>query len=281
MNREINAFFVIVFVLASLIGVVEAAKFLFKKKFAKYFGLSNKKKFEGQYDELIYEEKYKENEYKIILPVTFAYLVVLMFILINYGDALGLNYAQYFEITLSDAPSRLLKTIAVIGINMILYSGFFAEIYFETDFIQRKNLIQIVAQIFYAPLLEEMVYRGVLFNSMRLIGYSNKKSALVTSFLFGISHLRHIFDNNYKRRLLSRIIFQSVYTSLFGLYTCFAYSFAGTLLAPIALHSLCNYLQMPNFSYLRCQLSGEKKKLISSIYITGILTWIFFLVKFY
>jgi len=56
------------------------------------------------------------------------------------------------------------------------------------------------------------------------------------------------------------IIFQSLFTSVFGMYACYSYIITKTLMAPIILHILCNTLQFPSFYYLQRKDLSQKFK---------------------
>ena len=62
--------------------------------------------------------------------------------------------------------------------------------------------------IIFAPLYEEMIFRGfVLVGLLKL--YGTKRAILLSSFLFGIWHLK-----NFTFMPLSEVLYQSIYTGL-------------------------------------------------------------------
>lgn len=125
----------------------------------------------------------------------------------------------------------------------------------------------------YGPILEEFIYRGLLFTLLKEAGYNGIKSAIYSSLTFSLSHFRHVFDIYFSKKEIPRLFFQSFYTLLFGFYTCYAYNYSGTIFAPILLHGICNTLQMPRFNYLS-NCTKIRKNIISIVYIIGILSWI-------
>lgn len=171
--------------------------------------------------------------------------------------------------------SSIMKTIVILSINCILYSGLIIQFIMKIEHLQKRRPFTFFMEIIFAPLLEEMIYRGVLFNIFRGAQFSNINSSIISSLLFGLSHLRHIFDHDYSPSKLKQIYFQLIYTTLFGCYTCYSYCVADSILAPICLHACCNTLQMPRFNYRTSKtLHPFKKKLISCIYMIGIFLFI-------
>lgn len=200
---------------------------------------------------------------------------MLIFLLLQFGSFFHFDYYALFFIREKHLLSSIIKTIIVLGINTILYSGLIIQFIMKIEHLQRRKPFMFFMEIIFAPILEEMIYRGVLFNIFRGAHFSNIASSIISSLLFGISHLRHIFDHDYTPEKLKHIYFQLIYTTLFGCYTCYAYSVADSIIAPICLHACCNTLQIPRFSYLSSKaISPLKKKLISTVYIVGIILFI-------
>jgi membrane protease YdiL (CAAX protease family) len=90
-----------------------------------------------------------------------------------------------------------------------------------------------------------------------------------------LAHLRHLLDKqseSLNKNLIIRVLFQSFYTTFFGLYASYIYIKGGSLIGPVVLHMMCNTLQFPRFNYLKNEKIGRKeKKFINYIYISGIL----------
>ena len=49
-------------------------------------------------------------------------------------------------------------------------------------------------EIIYGPLLEEFVYRGILYTLLKQAWFNGYLSAIFSSLTFSLSHFRHIFD---------------------------------------------------------------------------------------
>ena len=254
-----------------LIKKIAASK-LIKKK-------NNKGNF-NDYSKIIeYEIKerhsYREAELKIFLKYSFIYPLVLVIIYLIIGNSINFNIIEvYFSPKYNKTINeKILGTITILIINFILYSGLLIQFFMDIESLYPKTSFCFFMENIYGPILEEFIYRGLLFTLLKEAGYNGIKSAIYSSLTFSLSHFRHIFDIYFSKKEIPRLFFQSFYTLLFGFYTCYAYNYSGTIFAPILLHGICNTLQMPRFNYLS-YCSKIKKNIISIVYIIGILSWI-------
>jgi len=254
-----------------LIKKIAASK-LIKKK-------NNKGNF-NDYSKIIeYEIKerhsYREAELKIFLKYSFIYPLVLVIIYLIIGNSINFNIIEvYFSPKYNKTINeKILGTITILIINFILYSGLLIQFFMDIESLYPKTSFCFFMENIYGPILEEFIYRGLLFTLLKEAGYNGIKSAIYSSLTFSLSHFRHIFDIYFSKKEIPRLFFQSFYTLLFGFYTCYAYNYSGTIFAPILLHGICNTLQMPRFNYLS-YCSKVKKNIISIVYIIGILSWI-------
>jgi membrane protease YdiL (CAAX protease family) len=51
----------------------------------------------------------------------------------------------------------------------------------------------IIKENIYGPILEEVIYRGVIFNLLKSGGFTGSQSSIISSFLFGICNLIYLF----------------------------------------------------------------------------------------
>ncbi|MBR6618263.1 MAG: CPBP family intramembrane metalloprotease [Oscillospiraceae bacterium] len=84
-------------------------------------------------------------------------------------------------------------------------------------------LTNIIAMVIYAPLFEEMMFRGTIFRSTQKGG--DLASALLCGIAFGLWH------TNYD---------QTLYTAVMGFAACVLFVKSGSLWAPILMHALMN-----------------------------------------
>ena len=254
-----------------LIKKIAASK-LIKKK-------NNKGNF-NDYSKIIeYEIKerhsYREAELKIFLKYSFIYPLILIIIFLIIGNSINFNIIEVYFSPKNNKTiyGKVLGTITILIINFILYSGLLIQFFMNIEYIYPITSFCIFMENIYGPILEEFIYRGLLFTLLKEAGYNGIKSAIYSSLTFSLSHFRHVFDIYFSKKEIPRLFFQSFYTLLFGFYTCYAYNYSGTIFAPILLHGICNTLQMPRFNYLS-NCTKIRKNIISIVYIIGILSWI-------
>jgi membrane protease YdiL (CAAX protease family) len=213
---------------------------------------------------------YREAELKIFLKYSFIYPLILII-----GNSINFNIIEVYFSPKNNKTiyGKVLGTITILIINFILYSGLLIQFFMNIEYLYPKTSFCFFMENIYGPILEEFIYRGLLFTLLKEAGYNGIKSAIYSSLTFSLSHFRHVFDIYFSKKEIPRLFFQSFYTLLFGFYTCYAYNYSGTIFAPILLHGICNTLQMPRFNYLS-NCTKIRKNIISIVYIIGILSWI-------
>ena len=250
------------------------------KKIAKSRLLKNKK------DQKKYESRsdlYREDELKIFLPFSFIYLIFITLFFIFTGPYINFNVFDIYFSPEYNKPitEKILKTILIQIINFTLYTGLLIQFISGIEIIYPKTRFCFFMENMYGPIIEEFLYRGILFTLTKQAGFNGYLSAIFSSLTFSVSHFRHIFDAYFDKRNISRLYFQSFYTLLFGFYTCYAYNYSGTIFAPIILHGVCNTLQLPRLDYLNYNISKTFKNVINLGYIFGIIGWIILVILFH
>ncbi len=94
---------------------------------------------------------------------------------------------------------------------------------FSSDSTWLSVLTSIIAMVIYAPLFEEMLFRGTIFRSTQKGG--DLAGAILCGILFGLWH------TNYD---------QTIYTAVMGFCVCVLFVKTGTLWAPIIMHAAMN-----------------------------------------
>lgn len=128
------------------------------------------------------------------------------------------------SIMLSSGTTLLLISIAMLTYkpyeNILLTSS--------SDTIYTGNIIiMIVSVVIIGPILEEIIFRKVLFINISK-KYNYKIGILISSILFGIGHS----------------IYTSIFASLFGVVLCILYIKYKNILIPIFLHVINNSMSM-------------------------------------
>ncbi len=94
---------------------------------------------------------------------------------------------------------------------------------FSADSTWLSVLTNIVAMVIYAPLFEEMMFRGTIFRSTQKGG--DLAGAILCGILFGLWHI------NYD---------QTIYAAVMGFCVCVLFVKTGTIWAPIIMHAAMN-----------------------------------------
>ena len=63
---------------------------------------------------------------------------------------------------------------------------------FEILSSEEKEWIFIIKENLYGPILEEIIYRGIIFNIMKAGGFTNVQSSFISSIMFGLCKLNKI-----------------------------------------------------------------------------------------
>lgn len=119
--------------------------------------------------------------------------------------------------------------------------------------------------IFFAPVSEELVFRGIIVTSIYIAtvatypNWSNEKVVFRTAWSsigwFGVAHLHHWIEklrsgDGLRDATISSIV-QLTYTSIFGLIAAFLFLRTGSILAPITSHIICNFVGLPDTGFLQ------------------------------
>ena len=250
------------------------------KKMAKSKLIKNNKEKE-KYD--LQNSAYREAELKIFFPFSLMYLFFLLLLFIFIGPYINFNLYEIYFSTKNNKPffEKISKTILIQIINLVLYTGLLIQFITGVEYIYPKTRFCFFMENIYGPVIEEFIYRGILFTLLKQAGFNGYLSAIFSGITFSLSHFRHVFDVYFDKSDMKRLYFQSFYTLLFGFYTCYAYNFAGTIFSPIILHGVCNTLQTPRLNYLNYDLSKNFKNIISLGYILGIIGWIILIIIFH
>lgn len=147
----------------------------------------------------------------------------------------------------------------------------------KTNWVKLKTLI-------FAPVLEEFMYRGIIFGLYRDSGVFASHPKLCLTLLplyFAIAHAHILFKNrnqpDFKQQALIKL-FQVFYTQVFGFYSAWIYTHTGSLWSAIVLHSQCNFFGFPNFGVVfDWKTYLPKRIIIGMVYLLGIIC--FFAIK--
>jgi membrane protease YdiL (CAAX protease family) len=160
-----------------------------------------KKRFENQYKKKTssddsYEDDDNPEDYRIqeFIPIfksTSAYAVILTLFLNAFGSLIEFNIKNYLfkDLFTLDTLIIIIKGCAYITIlNATLYLGHIIQLVKRIEYlsIEDKNFVLILKENLYGPLLEEFIYRGIIFNILKDASFTNLQCALISSIMFGI-----------------------------------------------------------------------------------------------
>lgn len=129
-----------------------------------------------------------------------------------------------------------------------------------------------------APIAEEVVFRSCMIPLLRP-HLGDGWSVVLTPLFFGIAHLHHMIGKwrHDREPLLSALVgtlFQTAYTSIFGMFSAYLFVRTSHASSAILAHSLCNVLGLPDF----WGLHGHKHRyVIGTVYVVGLCTFIYLL----
>ena len=148
-------------------------------------------------------------------------------------------------------------TIFILFLNSLLYSGVLYQFYLKIEEINlEKDYLLAFRELIFAPIIEELIYRSFLICFASEITDNSFNKMFISSFLFGISHLRHIYDG----RPANSVYFQVGFTTIFGLYANYALYLTGSIYSSIILHFYCNLVGLPRLNYLKGYVDDKTKQ---------------------
>lgn len=106
-----------------------------------------------------------------------------------------------------------------------------------------------------APLAEEIVFRGCMIAPLLSTGIAPAVVAWIAPLFFGTAHLHHAMlklrDGSSLTFVFVNTMFQLAYTTLFGAYSTHAFIRTGSLAAVFLCHTFCNFMGLPDLSFLK------------------------------
>ncbi|CAM9259522.1 unnamed protein product [Pylaiella littoralis] len=103
------------------------------------------------------------------------------------------------------------------------------------------------------PVAEEVVFRGCFVPVLLGAGVSRAKIIWLSPLLFGLAHLHHAAEwlrqGHAVRTVVAGVLFQMVYTSIFGAFAVFVQLRTGHLASSILIHVLCNFMGVPDITF--------------------------------
>ena len=126
-----------------------------------------------------------------------------------------------------------------------------------------------------APLTEEIVFRGCIVSAMAASTVEPRSIIWLSPLFFGTAHAHHAVSKLQQGESFGSVVAQTAvqftYTSLFGMYSSFAYLRTGSVLAVTAGHAFCNAMGLPDMSFLnRGSLLYPRRQELLGAHVVGL-----------
>jgi len=129
-----------------------------------------------------------------------------------------------------------------------------------------------------APLSEELVFRGCMLPIL-VPSFGKVTSILIGPLFFGIAHIHHAYEQ-YRNRFYTvrqiaiQTVFQTFYTTIFGILSSYIFLRTGHLLSAFLSHAFCNVMGFPDFE---TAINHKHRRLIALLYVVGLFLFLYLL----
>jgi len=148
---------------------------------------------------------------------------------------------------------------------------------FSTHLIGQIDLkdIKVIRNLIIAPFFEELVFRGCMIPL--LYPSFSSWSLFLAPLFFGVAHIHHAYALYMSRAcrvqdIILMTIFQTFYTTVFGVLSSFIFFRTNHLLAVCVSHSFCNLMGFPDYESV---FSHKYKVFIFFMYFLGFILFLF------
>lgn len=153
------------------------------------------------------------------------YLVIIISLIF-----IPISIIEYKKLNIKETKLKNIHLIIIFGIflsisyNILTY--YLNKYFFQTNIYGNNNeiVLNIIRTGILGPIIEELIFRGIIYNKLKL-KHDNKKSILITTIVFTLSHFN---------------IIQMIYAFIIGILLIYVYNKYNNLKAPIILHITSN-----------------------------------------
>lgn len=165
----------------------------------------------------------------LVLSNIITVILVLMTVKLNgetWSGNLGLRWASVADLLVSTVFAAALAPLTSYLLEIIPIPDSLTEFYNEVigKVVGDGSIYSVAATVVLAPVCEELVFRGAIFNTLRR-AFPVFPSVLICAFLFGLVHMNPI---------------QSAYAFVLGMLLCLVCVRFDSLWASIAMHIIFN-----------------------------------------
>lgn len=137
-----------------------------------------------------------------------------------------------------------------------------------------------IRNLLVGPIAEEVVFRGCSIPLLLGAGVERTRIIWLSPLMFGFAHLHHAYEwlrqGHAARTVAIGVIFQMIYTSLFGAYAVFVQMRTGHLASSILVHALCNFMGVPDLTFNVAPGNSQESTPTSVLYQRRIGIWCFY-----
>lgn len=155
-----------------------------------------------------------------------AMLIVLIFILVKEGTITKMFTVSRLRIKEYLIAFLVGAVISIVITKVVLYTGFFIDESFVNANIQYEYniVVTIITSVFLAPFMEEILFRGMMFEKMKS-HFGMISAAIISSLFFAIGHASFL---------------QLICGFILGLFLCYVYEYKKSLVMAIIVHIAYN-----------------------------------------
>ena len=117
------------------------------------------------------------------------------------------------------------------------------------------------------PFTEEWIFRSCMCPLLVSEGLSVSGTVFLAPLFFSLAHMHHMWRTDKARPSRNQVLFQMVYTAIFGWYAAYLFLRTGNIVAPFVAHSICNVMQVPPFNEVP---SRSDKNVCIALYVGGL-----------
>lgn len=240
----------------------------------------------------------------LLAPLTLYYYAVEVPAITTIPQSINLPFHRYLNLTTVNLVYSVLVSTLLL---CILYGGSLYSTYLDTQLQaydqniaytellrQKFNVAYFtftpinkdfwldVRNLLVAPTAEEWVFRLHVCTLLLSSGFSLKQAILINPLIFALAHVHHIVAHMQHHGMTLQQATMTVgvqlsYTTLFGIIASILYLHTGHIADAIVVHSLCNYLGLPNVNILlnkKHRLYNTHRTTVIGYYVIGIIVFI-------
>lgn len=152
----------------------------------------------------------------------------------------------------------------------------FDELTYLISFLWTERTDIVLRNYVVAPIAEEVIFRSCMV-PLLLPHLGVRWTIVLCPLFFGVAHLHHMFEHLKAgtltpKQALVNVIIQTLYTSVFGMFSAHLFIFTGHVVSPIIAHSMCNLLGLPDIAEVP---SHKQKYLVGTLYVVGLVSFLF------